>query len=216
MTTWADLLADLRVDLKDTSTTSPRWSDDALFLWTRDAIRDYSMHLPITGKRAELSISGDSYPLPTDYLKVERVESPTGRFLEERGDRPGVRYYDPSMPYRFYIIRTNLYLDGPIVEGDDVQLTYTARHYVPIDTDDATTLTIPSDDEELIRLYVKAKAAEQFRTQQATLDRFKPAGSRDDNPMYPEAEALMSEYRRKVAERIAGGVVYLYRRGHGR
>lgn len=215
MTTWADILADLRVDLKDTSST-PRWSDEALFLWTRDAIRDYSMHLPIIGQRTELTLSGDSYPLPADYLKVERVESPTGRFLEERGDRPGVHYYDPSMPYRFYIIGTNLYLDGPTIEGDDVQLTYTARHYVPTSTADTTAFTIPSDDEELIRLYVKAKAAEQFRTQQATLDRFKPAGSRDDNPMYPEAEALMNEYRRKVAERITGGVVYLYRRGHGR
>ncbi len=47
-------------------------------------------------------------------------------------------------------------------------------------------------DEELIRLYVKAKATEQIRTQQSSLDRFKPGnGGRDDNPMNPEVRDLM-------------------------
>ncbi len=46
MTTWAQLLADIRIDLKDTGTT-PRWSDAALYLYAKDAIRDYSSYFPL-------------------------------------------------------------------------------------------------------------------------------------------------------------------------
>ena len=97
-------------------------------------------------------------------------------------------------------------------------MTYDARHVIPAASDDtAALLTIPEDDEELIRLYVKAKATEQIRTQQASLDRFKPgSGSRDDNPMTPETGNLMQEYRNKIAERIKGGTIMLYRPGRPR
>ena len=100
----------------------------------------------------------------------------------------------------------------------DVYLTYEARHTLPADEDDTTfLLSVPESDEELIRLYVKAKISEQTRTKQATLDRFKQgSGRRDDNPLEPEVGDLMGEYRMKIAERTSGGIILLFRPGRRR
>ena len=73
-------------------------------------------------------------------------------------------------------------------------------------------LDIPDPDLELIRLYVKAKVYEQMRSRTAALDRFKlGSGSRDDNPIAPEVADLMKVYHSKIAERIPGGNIELYR-----
>jgi hypothetical protein len=83
----------------------------------------------------------------------------------------------------------------------------------PASPDDNTfSLTIPIADEELIRLYVKAKASEQLRTQQANLDRFKLGnGDRQDNPLLPEVNTLMVEYRTKLAERYPGKTIKFWK-----
>jgi hypothetical protein len=61
-------------------------------------------------------------------------------------------------------------------------------------------------------LYVKAKVYEQMRSRQASLDRFKLGnGARDDNPLTPEVDDLMKVYHEKIAERIPGGNIELYR-----
>ena len=43
--TWSELLADIRADLQDTGTT-PRWSDKTLYVYAKDAMRDYSIWFP--------------------------------------------------------------------------------------------------------------------------------------------------------------------------
>jgi len=210
MSTWAQLLADIRTDLKDTGTT-PRWADAALFLYAKDAIRDYSTFFPLV-KRATLTVQAGSYALPADLIEVWMVECPANRFLEKRLERPGSHYDTATVPNKYSIEGSSILLDGTPQGGDPVILTYGALHVVPTDVAQATTLTIPVLDEELIRIYVKAKATEQIRTQQASLDRFKlGSGARDDNPLMPETGNLMDEYRRKIAERIPGGVVKLWR-----
>jgi hypothetical protein len=81
----------------------------------------------------------------------------------------------------------------------------------------STVMTFPTSDEELIRLYVKAKANEQTRTKQSALDAFKlGSGRRDDNPVAKEVGTLMDEYYAKIAERTPGGFVSLYRPGRPR
>jgi hypothetical protein len=212
MSTWAQLLADIRIDLKDTGST-PRWTDDALYLYTKDAIKDFSTHFPVV-KRAILSAANEAYALPADLVEIWNVECPAGRFLERRLERPGSHYNTTAgRPTQYFIEGGSLYLNGDPLSGETVVLTYGAQHAIPDDAKDTThTLTIPPMDEELIRLYVKAKAAEQIRTQQASLDRFKlGSGARDDNPLAPETGNLIDEYRSKIAERYPGGIIKLYR-----
>lgn len=216
MTAWDEVFSDIRTDLKDTSAT-PRWSDDSIFLWTKDAVRDYSLYLPLVMRRVELTLSGSSYPLPVDYLQDIYVECPRDNIIEMRMDRPGTKFSTVSVPSRYMVEGGQLYLNASPLAGDEVLLSYYARHTLPTAYSDTSVITVPDDDMELIRLYVKAKAAEQLRTQQAALDRFKlGSGDRDDNPLLPEYEILMSEYRNKIAERIGGGVVLLYRPGRTR
>jgi hypothetical protein len=215
MTTWADLLANLRTDLKDTSLT-PRWTDAQLLLWTKDAVRDYSTFFPLLQDRVALTLSGTAYPLPTDFVKVVDVECPLDRFLEQAMRRPGIRLRTRNgQPTHYYISGGSLYLNGTPLEGAEVLLTYDALHPLPVDENDtAFAFTISEIDEELLRLYVKAKASEQVRTQQSNLDRFTPgSGRRDDNPLLPEVDKLMQEYRFKIAERIGGGTILLWRPG---
>ena len=107
-----------------------------------------------------------------------------------------------------------MYLNGDPLDGYDVLLSYDAFHDTPATKDAVFTLTVPTADEELLRLYVRAKAYGQTRSVQSSLDRFKlGAGRRDDNPLEPEFGNLMDEYQAKIAERYPGGVVKLYRPG---
>lgn len=213
MSTWGELLADIRADLKDTSTTQ-RWPDTSLYVWTKDAIRDYSVHFPMS-KSAAVTVSDGKYALPADCDHVLYVTCPDDNYLEQRDTRPGVEYLAVFKPTLYHIREGFLYLNGSPSTGEVVTVFYEAKHPVPAsETDTTFDLTIPEGDEELLRLYVKAKATEQIRTATSNLDRFSPgSGRRDDNPLEPETNNLMIEYYRKVAQRFPGGVIRLYRPG---
>jgi hypothetical protein len=216
MSTWGDLLADIRTDLRDTGTTNRRWTDESIYLWAKDAMRDYSLHFPVRVDQELLTESGGAYALPSHLIAVLEVECPLGRFLEPRNQRPGVQYsFSGQKAYRYHLKGGSLYLEGSPLDGENVYLTYQAFHSLPASAAaTSTALTIPPEDEELIRLYVKAKANEQIRGQQANLDRFRlGSGERTDNPLEPEVANLMETYHQKIAERYRGGVVYLYRAG---
>jgi hypothetical protein len=216
MTTWANLLADIRTDLKDTNAT-PRWSDATLFLYVKDAIRTYSLYFPLRMDQAVLVAANGAYPLPADFISDVAVECPENVFLERRLSRPGRRYPTQYRPLFYWIAGSRLYINGS-PNGDDVLLTYNARHPLPANSEDAAfELTLPELDEELIRIYVKAKANEQVRGQQSNLDRFKPGtGDRTDNPLAPEVADLMQDFYAKIAERTTGGTINLYRPGRSR
>ncbi len=211
METWGTLLADIRADLQDTNTANPRWPDDTLYVYAKDAIRDYSVWFPRRLDRVALTALDGKYPLPLDLIEDIQVECPLDTLLERRLDRPGVKYRKSSLYYN--IQGGNLYLTGSPL-GDALYLTYLASHPVPENAADTTfVLTVPDSDMELIRLYVKAKALEQSRSKTAMLDRYKPVGDRQDNPLLPETSDLWKEYQTKVFQRIPGGVISLYRAG---
>ncbi len=210
MTTWETFLAEIRADLGDTGTT-PRFSDAKLFVFTKDAVRDYSIWFPRRIDNVELALSGSSFPLPTDFIAEIQVEYPIGTFLERRANRPGTRFPNSKQSLYYFIQGGKLYTAPP---NDVVYLTYLATHPVPASEEDLTfAFTIPEVDLELPRLYVKAQAYTGMRTRQAALDRFKMAGARDDNPLMPETADLMADYHEKIAQRIPGGYVSLYRPG---
>lgn len=215
--TWAEFLSDLRNDLDDTADT-PRWSDEQLYVYTKDAVRDYSQYFPKRVDGVELSLSGTSYPLPSDFVEVIAVESPEDRFLEDREERPGLRYFDKSKPLFYYIEGSSLYLQGTPLDGDGVYLTYYALHDIPADAADNTfEFSVPDRDIELLRIYVKAKVFEKQRGKQSRLDSYKPgSGRRDDNPLTPEINTIMNDYHEKIASRVPGGIIRLYRPGRMR
>jgi hypothetical protein len=206
---WTQLLAEIRADLCDESTT-PRWSDRVLYIYAKDAIRDYSMWFPKRVDREALALTEGSGPLPHDYLEDISVEAPRDTFLEKRQDRPGVRY--PASKRFYSISGGRLYVD---CTEPAAFLTYFATHPVPAsEADGEFALSVPEADIELVRLYVKAKAYGQVRGRQASLDRFKAtSGARDDNPLIPETENLYDEYLRGISNRIRGGFATLYRTG---
>lgn len=222
MATWTELLAEIRSDLQDVPAegSNPKWSDNMLYLYTKDAIRDYSIWFPKRQDRVEISLSGERYPLPNDFIEDITVEQPLNTYLVKRPNRPGAQYQTSSSPHFYYIQGGNLYLSS-LPEGP-IYLTYFSTHTIPAMTDngetdaDETALTIPDADLELIRLYVKAKVYSQVRGRQSALDRFKVSGKRDDNPLLPEVEDLMELYHTKIAERVQGGMITLHLLGRTR
>jgi hypothetical protein len=210
MSTWGELLADIRADLRDSGETK-RWTDEMLFLFTKDAIRAYSADLPLFVYRTELAASNGKFPLPASFLSVVTVELEQGVYLEKFDPRPGRRFIPQARATRFFVSAGYLHLDAPPTDGDTVLLSYRAMHDLPRSEDDLeAVMTVPAEDEELIRIYIRAKVAEQMRLAQASLDRFKPgSGDRDDNPMIPEFRQLMEEFHARVAQKL-GGVVTIY------
>jgi hypothetical protein len=210
METWGSLLTDIRADLQDSS-EKPRWANDTLYVYAKDALRDYSLWFPRRIDRLELVADNGKFPLPSDFIEDILLECPADTFLERRMDRPGVKNRRNSLYY--FIQGGSLYFAGDPL-GDLPLLTYLASHPVPPTAAETTfELTVPDSDLELVRLYVKAKIYGLMRSKTATLDRYKPVGDRQDNPLQPETEDLWGEYYAKIAQRIPGGVVSLYRAG---
>jgi len=219
---WGETKADLRTYLRDTGAT-PRWTDNDLYVFWTDAVRDYSLWFPLVPDRVELSGTGTGpYTLPADFINVVFIEVPENRFLEERMPRPGVRYPSQSgRPFYWYLLGGSLMLDVAPYDAEAVLMTYAAMHTIPDNVnDDTSDVTIPDVDHELPRLYVAAKVYGQMRSRQSALDRFKTqvssGNTREDNPLSPEVASIMDEYYMKIAERIEGGAVRLSRPGRMR
>ena len=205
MSTWLQLRTDIRADLKDSGTTL-KYSEATIFLYLKDALRDYSQFFPIKCYREVLVLNTPktAFVMPTDYIGGAIVECPLNRFLEERLATAGKTYNAIYPATTFAIVGGLLYINGDPLSSS-VYLSYDARHPIPVAVDnvdpipdvpiDDFVMTIPEDDEELIRLYIKAKVYGQTRTLASSLDRFKlGAGARDDNPLTPEVSNLMDEY----------------------
>ncbi len=216
MTNWAEFLADLRSDLQDTTSATPRWTDKVLWVYAKDAIRDYSTWFPKRIDRYAMTLTAGTRALPLDFLVDIHVESPKDTYLERRKEIPGTKLKAGKY---YFVEGGNLYLGSP---SDEVYLTYQASRPVPPDPtvvvdpppEEEFVFEISDADMELIRLYVKAKVYEQMRSRTAALDRFKlGSGKRDDNPLQPEVADLMEIYHQKIAERFPGGNIELYRSG---
>lgn len=205
---WGDLKKDIRSDLQDTTSKN---TDELLYLYLKDAVRDYSVWFPSRVDREELTKIGSGYPLPGKFIEEIYVESPFDTYLTRRLVRPGIMIVSKSGPINYYVQGGLLYLSALNYE-ENVYLTYFATHPVPESADDDTfVFSIPEMDIELVRIYVKAKLFERIRAKQSSLDRFKPVGTRDDNPIIPEVDNIMEDYVRKINERLGGNTVHLLR-----
>jgi hypothetical protein len=226
-TEWTDFLDEIRSDLQDTS-GNPRWTDTMLWVYAKDAIRDYSMWFPRRMDQVALTPINGKYLLPTDFIEDIYVECPLGTFLERRRDRPGVKFIASNKLF-FYTIDGG-YLYTTSTPTQSIYLTYQGVHPVPDDEDGGAqeaqsgppavaavpeyAFTIPDADMELIRLYMRAKVYDQMRSRQASLDRFKlGTGTREDNPIMPEVREIMDRYYEGIALRTSGGPIILNRTG---
>lgn len=209
MITWGSLRATVRLELKDPAKT--KWNDDLLYTYVKDAIRDYSTFLPRVHNRVLIEKLEEKYTLPDDFKEIILVESPLGSFLKKRTIVPGTRLRTRTHVNSYYIQDKELILNSETT--DEVYVTYNAVHAIPANaTDDTFEFTFPDEDEEIIRLYMKAAAHGFVRSKSARLDRFKPVGKRDDNPLNPEVEAYMDEYDAKINQRVGGKVHFLHRK----
>jgi len=182
-----------------------------LYLYAKDAIRAYSQDLPKPVHREPIAAINGTYPLPGNFLAVASVQDANGAYLSRYDVRPGTRRNAPARATKFYVSGRALYTDTPPADGEILYVSYSAIHDIPASADDLTSeLSIPQEDEELIRIYVKAKVIEQMRTNQSALDRFKQTtGNRQDNPLSPEYKDLYAEFERRIALKM-GGVINLY------
>ena len=209
--TWAGFLSSVRAYLRDDG-DNKKFSDELIYFYTRDAIRDYSHWFPHV-KRVTVQPTDGVYPLPMGTADIISVECPEGTFLSRRLTRPGRRYRDVNRPTHYWVDATGINVNS--VDAQPIKLTYAGMHDVPefnfsdeFETFDYA-FTVPGKDMELLNLYVRAQCLGQTRSRQANLDRFKRTGRRDDNPMHLETQTLMDEYYAKVSERTQGKAIRL-------
>ena len=212
--TWAAFLAEIRIELDDTS-ASPRWTDAFLYIVTRDGIRDYSLYFPRRFDHVLLTAEiGDAqkFALPATYIDDILVECPSGNYLDVRRERPGVRLTASNSPLFYFTDAGYLYLDVT-PGGSAVLLSYYGAHGTPTSATDTTfAFTIPASDMEVLKLYVQAQVNTTIRNRQSLLDRFKAgSGSREDNPVREETIDFFARYNEAIAKRLRPAAVRLYR-----
>jgi hypothetical protein len=216
MTTWADVIDDLILDMDDNA-DRPKLDADKAFLYGKMAIRDYSRWNPlIQFGTLQLSSTGQA-DLPTDFISMIEVRDGDGDLI-----LPLVDAFNPpaytllTSQYRWWVegkqFRMNTYADTPAT----VSILYRAYHAIPANSSaTGTVMTYPDADEEAILLYIRAKHMGTVRSKQSRADRYKrrvdAGNTRTDNPIRPEEQNLMDEYIMFMSERYATGSKRLVR-----
>lgn len=156
----------LRWNLKDATI----WRDSMLNGWTKDAIRDYSNYFPLeTSLKIDCTAATREYSLSTagEVLGIVSVEYPDGetppRFLQRLAE-PHPNFWDGA----YYDIRQGstqyLVIGESPAATEDIILRYLTLHTIP--TSDSSTLTIPDEHFEAIRLYVYWQALKHIALDQ--------------------------------------------------
>jgi hypothetical protein len=200
MTTWTDILSDLRVDMGD-NPTNPKLGADQAFLYGKMAIQDYSWWNPrVLSAGLDLDSQGAA-ALPTGFMSLIEVRDDLYDEvvlpLTTMSNPPG--YTLARSQKRWWIegntLKFNTWSDDP----DTVTILYRGCHALPLSASDETTvMTFPDADEEAILLYIRAKYAGSKRSKTSSADRYKrkveAGNTRQDNPLAPEEQNLMDEY----------------------
>lgn len=164
MTTYyrADLRKLVRRRLGDLETPYT-FSDEQINQWINDAIADYSMHFPLT-KTQTINCSDDTrnYDLATDFIAALNIEYPEGE------DPPIYLLFREKTHPDFWQVNGYYFVEKEIGDndldiiyisqkpstGEDIKVTYNARHSF-LDDDDTDPVTVPEEHLELIILYVR-------------------------------------------------------------
>lgn len=189
MTTRAAFRAQVRGELNDGGAT-PLWPDERLNQWLAEAIRDYSQALPREVSTTLTTVAGQAaYALPTDALRVARVEHPAGVLRVAGTDGAEVAGYE--------IFGGQLVLaPAPSGGGEAIGLRYLARYAEPAADGDA--LATPAEDHALLAWYVCWRALGWISTDEAKRQRFE---RQHGASAASEAERYRHLYREALTQR---------------
>src|SRR5438093_3131298 len=128
--------ARLRNDLHDEDALNYRWTDGELDRHTQNAVREFSLALPLEAKTALTATPGNrdlSISSLTDLVAIEAVEYPAGK-------------YPPSyVRYSVWLNTLTLLIDAAPLAADTVNVYHTKLHLI-----DATSSTVSSRFEDVI------------------------------------------------------------------
>lgn len=178
MTTTLSAFRDtLRAILKDKTL----WRDAMLNGWIKDAIRDYSNYFPMEAVHqidCQEGVREYSLSTPGEVLGVLSVEYPEGqdppRFLQRKSELAAGFWDGPYYDLRMPLLDTAASGDPAIypvlvigeapAASEDILLRYLTVHRLP--SSDSSSLTIPDEHLEAIRLFVYWKALTQISLDQ--------------------------------------------------
>jgi hypothetical protein len=155
-------LATFRDTIRWILTDATIWRDSMLNGWIKDAIRDYSNYFPLeTSLKLDCTAATREYSLASagEVLGVISVEYPDGqtppRYLQRMVETHAIfwdhPYYDIRQGSTQYLV-----IGESPAAADDIIFRYLTLHTNP--TSDSSTLTIPDEHLEALRLYVYWRA----------------------------------------------------------
>lgn len=197
----------VRAELGDENASAYLWSTALLNEWLAEAIRDFGRGVPREETAMLTTIAGQAaYDLPLGLVEVVRVEHPANAFRvfapSVGGDwRPGASP-PPGVDRRggapsYDVWRGQLVLEpAPTASGEGVVVRYTTRRAEP--AADADPLPVESGDEELLLLYVCARALAWIGTQEGKRQAFERERGAVALPL---ADAYVRRYAAALAAR---------------
>ena len=157
--------ARVRAELGDEQPAANLWSDGLLDGWLAEALGEYGRAVPREAAAELASVAGEArYALPGDVLAVVRVEHPAGvERVRARGGAGAAGTYD--------VWGGQLVLaPAPEQTGEPIRLRYWARRAAPLA--DGDPLPVAVGEEELLVLYVCARALVWISTQEGKRQAF--------------------------------------------
>lgn len=156
--------AEFRASLRNVLTDKTQWRDTLLNNWIEDGIRDYSHNLPrLMISQIACATATKSYSLASyTILAMRAVEYPSGETPRRLLDplKRSHTAFDGNLYYDVKSDFSTLYIGESPTLGETISIEYSSIHAIP--STDATTLTIPGNHFELLRLYVIWKAITQL------------------------------------------------------
>ena len=139
------------------------WADDLLDAWLAEALGALSLRLPCEATLVVASVAGQAeYPLPLGVLAVTAVEHPPGQ-ARVRGTSLDTARAGGAATFLVWDGRLVL-RPAPAADGEAIGVRYLARRAVP--AADSDPLPVEAGDEELLSLYVCARALAWVGTQE--------------------------------------------------
>lgn len=164
MTTRAQLLSAIRVELNDSGGTA-LWTSALLNSYIVDAIREYSRQLPQEASTTIDTVADQAaYPLPARAINVSRVEEPyASRAIRYRGER---HLYS----YRVYGGTIILEPAPPSSVAADLYIEYSRSYAEP--SADSESLATPATSDDVLIWLVCARALDWIGTDESKRQRW--------------------------------------------
>ena len=184
------------------------WSNNTIKEWIKDAVREYSIHFPVTGTLEDDATDDvyeydffegthDEEDLPVVFGVIE-FEYPTGEDPPEypkRMDHTDASFFEDGESYYDIVLNPamnngEIWLSEPET-GDTFQVKYLTEHtWTSVDSDTDENTEVPSNHRPIIVQYVVCKAWGEKITQ---------LNEEDDIKLYDKFEKRLTIENKKLA-----------------